>query len=65
MTFCREGVHAYLVLCAKKSQNWFVFSTDENSETLESSAINDGRSMLAMFLTVLYQVEGLETETLK
>ena len=49
----------------KKSQNWFAFSTDENSETLESSAINDGRSMLAMFLTVLYKVEGLETETLK
>ena len=23
----------------KKSQNWFAFSTDENSETLESSAI--------------------------
>ena len=46
----------------KKSQNWFAFSTDENSETLESSAINDGRSMLAMFLTVLYKVEGLETE---
>ena len=40
-------------------------STYENSETLESSAINDGRSMLAMFLTVLYKVEGLETETLK
>ena len=45
----------------KKSQNWFAFSTDENSETLESSAINDGRSM---FLIVLYKVEGLETETL-
>ena len=41
------------------------FSTDENSETPESSAINDGRSILAMFLTVLYKVEGLETETLK
>ena len=27
--------------------------------------LNDGRSMLAMFLTVLYKVEGLETETLK
>ena len=50
---------------AQKSQNWFAFSTDENSETLESSAINDGRSMLAMFLTVLYKVEGLETEILK
>ena len=46
----------------KKSQNWFAFSTDENSETLESSAINDGRSMLAMFLTVLYKVEGFSTE---
>ena len=43
----------------KESQNWFAFSTDENSETLESSAINDGRSMLAMFLTVLYKVESL------
>ena len=48
-----------------KSQNWFAFSTDENSETLECSAIYDGRSMLAMFLTFLYKVEGLETETLK
>ena len=27
--------------------------------------INDGRSMLAMLLTVLYKVEGLETEILK
>ena len=51
--------------CAQKSQNWFAFSTDENSETPEGSAINDGRSILAMFLTVLYKVEGLETETLK
>ena len=49
----------------KKSQNWLAFSTDENSETPESSAINDGRSTLAMFQTVLYKVEGLETETLK
>ena len=49
----------------KKSQNWLAFSTDENSERLESSAINVGRSMLAIFLTVLYKVEGLETETLK
>ena len=49
----------------RKSQYWFVFSTDENSDTLESSAINDGQSMLAMFLTVLYIVEGLETETLR
>ena len=35
--------------------------TGEKSEILESSAINDGRSMLA----VLYKVEGIETETLK
>ena len=49
----------------KKSQNWFAFSTDENSETLESSEIKDRRSMLAMSQTVLYKVEGLETETLK
>ena len=49
----------------QKSQNWLAFSTDENSETPESSAINDGRSILAMFLTVLYKVEGIETETLK
>ena len=49
----------------KKSLNWFAFSTDENHETLESSAINDGRSMLAMFLTVLYEVERLKTETLR
>ena len=57
-------MHAYLV-SAQKVTNWFAFSTDENSETLESSAINDGRSMLAMFQTVLYKVEGLETEILK
>ena len=58
-------MHAYLVQCAKKSQNWFAFSTDENSETLEASAMKDGQSMLAMFLTVLYKVEGVETVTLK
>ena len=57
-----KGVHAYLVQSAKCR---FAFSTDENSETLESSALGDGWSMLAMFLTVLYEVEGLETETLK
>ena len=53
-------MHAYLVQCAKS--HWFAFSTHE---TLESSAINVGRSMLAMFLTVMYKVEGLETEILK
>ena len=44
------------------SQSWFASSTDENSETLESSALNDGRSMLAMFLTILHKAYGLETE---
>ena len=54
-----------IITVRKKSQSWFTFSTDENYETLECSAVNDGRSMLAMFLTALYKVEGLETETLK
>ena len=38
------------------------FSADENSETLENSAINDGRSM---FLIVLYMLEDFVTEMLK
>ena len=46
-------------------QNWFAFSTDDNSETLECSAINNGRSILSMLLTVLYELEIYETETLK
>ena len=50
---------------AQKVTELVCILTDENSETPESSAINDGRSILAMFLTVLYKVEGLETETLK
>ena len=53
-----------LTIVHKKSQNWFAFTTVENSETLESSAINDGRSMFAIFLPRLY-VECMETETLK
>ena len=57
MTFRREGAACLSITVRKKSQNWFEFSTDENSETLESSTINDGRSMLAMFLTVLYNHE--------
>ena len=65
MTFRREGGECLSSTVRKKSQYWFAFSTEENSETLKSSAINDGRSMLAIFLTVLYKVEGLETETLK
>ena len=48
-----------------ESQYWFAFSTDENTETLESSAIKDGRLILSMFLSVLYVAEGFETETLK
>ena len=47
----------------KKSQNWFAFSTDENAETQDTSAIMDGWSMLAMSLTVLHRAEGLETVT--
>ena len=65
MTFRRDGGACLSITVRKKSQNWFAFSTDENYKTLESSAINDGRSMFAMFLTVLYKVEGLETEILK
>ena len=65
MTFCREWGAFLSSTVHKKSQKLFAFSTDENSETLESSAIKDGRSMLAMSLTVLYMVEGLETKTLK
>ena len=65
MTFCREGGACLSITLRKKSQNWFAFSTDENPETLQSSAINDWRSMLAMFLTILYKVEGLDTEALK
>ena len=65
MTFCREDGACLSSAERKESQKWFAFSTGENSETQESSAINDGRSMLAMFLTVLHKVEGLETVTLK
>ena len=54
MTFLREGGECVSSAVRKKSLNWLAFSTDENSKALESSALNDGRSMLAMFLTVLY-----------
>ena len=47
------------------SMDVIVRSTTNPVKTLECSAINDGRSLLAMFLTVLYEVEGLETEALK
>ena len=58
ISFRREGGACLSSTVRKKS-------ADENSETPESSAIDDGWSMLAMFLTVLYEVEGLEAETLK
>ena len=57
-------MHAYLLHCAKSYRTGLHFH-QMKTETLESSAINDGRSMLEMFLTVLYKVESLETETLK
>ena len=41
MTFCREGGACLSSTVRKKSLNWFAFSTDENSDTLDSSAIND------------------------
>ena len=59
MTFRREMGACLSSTVCKKSYNWFASSTDENSDTLDSSAINDGRSMLAMFPTVLYKIEGL------
>ena len=65
MTFRGERDACLSSTVRKKSQNWLAFSTDENSETLENSAINNGRSMSAMLPTVLYEVEGLQTETLE
>ena len=52
-------MHAFLVQCAKSNRTGLPF---QQMKTLENSAINDGWSMLAMFLAVLYEVEGLETE---
>ena len=65
ITFGREWSSRISSSVRKKSQYRFAYSTEENSETLECSAINDGRSMLAIFVTVLYKPEGLKTETLK
>ena len=59
-----KGVHAIFSAVGEKSQYRFSFSTDENSETLESLTLNDGLSLLAMFLSVHYKVKGLETEAL-
>ena len=55
-------MHPYVVQCAKIRCTGSPF---QQMKTLESSALNDGRSMLAMYLTVLHKVDGLETETLK
>ena len=60
----KKWVHIYAVKCANVTVLVCLFK-DENSEKLECSAINDTRSVLDMFLTDLYVVEGLETETLK
>ena len=60
-----KEVHAYLVQCA------IIHSTGsplQQTKTLKHfcvAGVNGGRSMLAMFPTVLYMVESLETETLK
>ena len=54
MSFRREGGACLSSTVHKKSQYWFDLSTDENSEILESSAINDGRSMFAIFIAVPY-----------
>ena len=65
MTFCSEGSACLSSTGYKVTQYWFAFSTDENSVILASSAINDGQSILSMFLTDLYKVDVLGTETLK
>ena len=57
-------MRAYLVQCAKSHRTGLPFQ-QMKTDTQESSAINDGRSMLAMFLTVLHKVDGFETESLK
>ena len=64
MTFRREGGACISSSMRKKSQNWFDFSTEENSVALDISALNNGRSILAMFLTVLYKEDCIGTETL-
>ena len=55
-------MHAYLVQCAIIHRTGSPF---QQMETLEISELNDGRSILAMFLTVLFKEDGIETEILK
>ena len=58
-------MHAILAQCARSHRTGLPFQQMKTLKHRESSAINDGRSVLVMFLTVMYKVEGLETETLK
>ena len=61
--YVEMGLNAYLAQCANSHSSGSPF-TDENSKTVESSAMNDGRSMLAMLLIVLCMVDGIETDML-
>ena len=65
MTFSRDRCACLSNTVRKRSIYWFAFSTDENSETLESSVIDDGWSMIAMFLPVLHMVEDFGNEALR
>ena len=58
-------MHACLVQCAK-SHYWLAFSTHaSHSKTMESLAINDGRSAFGMLVRVLYVALRLENDSLK
>ena len=46
-------MHDYPVHCVKRHSTGSPFQ-QMKTDALESSAINDGRSMLDMFLTVMY-----------
>ena len=56
LKFRREGGACLSWSVRKMSKYWFAFATDVNSDTLESSAINDGRSMLAVSLWMRNEV---------
>ena len=59
-----QRMHAYLVQYSKSHSTGSSIQ-QMKTETLRTSAMNNGWSILDMFLTVLYMVEGLETEMLK
>ena len=59
MRFCTERGVLSSIIFRKKSKHWFALSTDDTCETLESLAIHGGRSMLAIFLNILYVVGEL------